>query len=113
MINFNIELGDGDVAVGVTKLSYTDTKAYYGLTFKDLVTPEEIGSSVRVKSTRNSVTITIKNKESLMVLKEAIGILERVLDGENIKELKDSINGLNLTELIKQRIKKEIDENKE
>jgi len=111
MINFSIELGDGDVAVGVTTLNLEEHGFHYGISFRDLVHPEEIGTNVKGKFTRNFVAITVKNKQALEVLKEAVNLLERVMDGEKIKEITEEIEGLNVTELVAQRIAKELEEN--
>jgi len=110
MINFSIELGDGDVAVGVTKFNHKDHDFYYGLSFRDLVDPQEVGTNLRGKATRNFIAITVKNKAALAVLKEAVYTLERVMNGEEIEEIRDSIGGLNITELVNQRLEKELEE---
>jgi len=108
MINFSIELGDGDVAVGVTKLNLEEKGFHYGLSFRDLVHPEEIGTNLKGKHTRNFIAVTVKNKEALEVLKEAVHTLERVMNGEEIEQIQKSIDGLNITELVKQRVAKEL-----
>lgn len=110
MINFSIELGDGDVAVGVTKFNHEEHDFYCGLSFRDLVDPQEVGTNLKGKKTRNFIAITVKNKAALEVLKEAVYTLERVMDGEAIKDVQESIAGLNITELIKQRVEKELEE---
>jgi len=113
MINFSIELGDGDVAVGVTKLNISEKEFQYGLSFRDLVHPEEIGAKIKGQKTRNFIAITVKNKEALEVLKESVKVLERVMNGEEIEKVRDSLDGLNITELIKKRIEEEIKEEKD
>ena len=108
MISFNIELGDGDVAVGVTQLKISEGEMHYGLSFRDLVHPQEIVSNIKGKMTRNFIAITVKNKEALEVLKEAVLILERVMGGEKIEGIQTSLDGLNITEMIKKRIEEEL-----
>ena len=112
MINFSIELGDGDVAVGVTKLNIAEKEFQYGLSFRDLVHPEEIGKNIKEQQTNNFIAITIKNKEALEVLKQAVILLERVMDGEDVEGLRDSLEGINVTDLVRAQLEKELKEDK-
>ena len=72
--------------------------------------PQEVGTSLKGKETRNFIAIIVKNKAALEVLKEAVNTLERVMDGEAIKEIQEGIAGLNITELVKERVEKELEE---
>jgi len=80
MINFRIELGDGDVGVGITRLKIREGVIQFGLCFKDLVHAEEIGTSIKDQETKNLVAITVKNKESYLVLKNAVDKLGLLLE---------------------------------
>lgn len=108
MINFNIELGDGDVAVGVTQIKIAEKQIHYGLSFRDLVHPQDIGSNIKDKPTRNFIAITVKNKEALEVLKEAVHVLERAMSGEDIDGIKTSLEGLDITEMVRKRLEEEL-----
>jgi len=107
MINFSIELGDGDVAVGMTKLNIREGEVQYGLSFRDLVHPEEIGTPIEERGhTRNFLAVTVKNKESYLVLKRAVDQLGEILEkGRTFEEVKADYE--KITGLIKEEIAKE------
>jgi len=110
MINFSIELGDGDVAVGVTKLNIREGKVQYGLSFRDLVHPEQIGDSIKEQPTRNFVAITVKNKESYQVLKKAVDKLGLLLEkGMSFEQLEKDFK--DIESALKEKIEEEVQEN--
>ena len=108
MIYFNIELGDGDVAVGIVKLNIREGEVQYGLSFKDLVHAEDIGAKIKDQKTNNFVAITVKNKESYQVLKKAVDRLGDLIEkGVDFEELANDLDNINKT--LQEELSKEED----